>query len=235
MILSSCFSLGTIIFTKTVWHLWSPECLPMSLVQSIKVPDTEVSNTAATHPSHKSEQHQEGLHKVQACRKTEEKCQPVPECYHSTNLGHSSAAGDPFPPPPPPPLPSTPPYLHLKLGIVKKHHQLLENHTLDEKIAQSPTLLELRSTSPAFQEYVKQSTELRQKESDKAQIESQSMRIIVSDDNKAKKQQMYSSSSSAFDVMVTLTRSSLPWVPHTWMSGTNPLQTPRAWFWGTHK
>ena len=35
--------------------------------------------------------------------------------------------------------------------------------------------------------------------------------------------------------MVALTRSSLPWVPHTWMSGTNPLQTPRAWFWGTHK
>ena len=32
-----------------------------------------------------------------------------------------------------------------------------------------------------------------------------------------------------------VTRSSLPWVPHTWMSGTNPLQTPRAWFWGTHK
>ena len=43
------------------------------------------------------------------------------------------------------------------------------------------------------------------------------------------------SSSSAFDVMVALTRSSLLWVPHTWMSGTNPLQTPRAWFWGTHK
>ena len=42
-------------------------------------------------------------------------------------------------------------------------------------------------------------------------------------------------SSSAFDVMVALTRSSLPWVLHTWMSGTNPLQTPRAWFWGTHK
>ena len=35
--------------------------------------------------------------------------------------------------------------------------------------------------------------------------------------------------------MVVLTRFSLPWVPHTWMSGTNPLQTPRAWFWGTHK
>ena len=35
--------------------------------------------------------------------------------------------------------------------------------------------------------------------------------------------------------MITLTRSSLPWVPHTWMSGTNPLQTPRAWFWGTDK
>ena len=35
--------------------------------------------------------------------------------------------------------------------------------------------------------------------------------------------------------MVALTRSSLPWVPHTWMSGTDPLQTPRAWFWGTHK
>ena len=42
-------------------------------------------------------------------------------------------------------------------------------------------------------------------------------------------------SSSAFDVMVALTRSSLPWVPHTWMSGTNPLQTPRAWCWGTRK
>ena len=41
--------------------------------------------------------------------------------------------------------------------------------------------------------------------------------------------------SSAFDVMVALTRSSLPWVLHSWMSGTNPLQTPRAWFWGTHK
>ena len=35
--------------------------------------------------------------------------------------------------------------------------------------------------------------------------------------------------------MVVLTRSSLPWVLHTWMSGTNPLQTPTAWFWGTHK
>ena len=35
--------------------------------------------------------------------------------------------------------------------------------------------------------------------------------------------------------MVVLTRSSLPWVPHTWVSGTDPLQTPRAWFWGTHK
>ena len=43
------------------------------------------------------------------------------------------------------------------------------------------------------------------------------------------------SSSSVFDVMVALTRSSLPWVPHTWVSGTNPLQTPTAWFWGTHK
>ena len=40
---------------------------------------------------------------------------------------------------------------------------------------------------------------------------------------------------SAFDVMVTLTRSSLPWVMHTWMSGANSLQTSRAWFWGTHK
>ena len=86
-----------------------------------------------------------------------------------------------------------PPYLHLKLGIVKKHHELLEKdyHTLDEKIAQSPTLSELSSTSPAFQNYVKQSAELRQKESDRAQIESQSMHIIVSDDNKAKKQQVY--------------------------------------------
>ena len=43
------------------------------------------------------------------------------------------------------------------------------------------------------------------------------------------------SSSSAFDVMVALTRSSLPWVPRTWMSGTDLLQTPRVWFWGTHK
>ena len=42
-------------------------------------------------------------------------------------------------------------------------------------------------------------------------------------------------SSSAFDMMVALTRFFLPWVPHIWMSGTNPLQTPRAWFWGTHK
>ena len=41
--------------------------------------------------------------------------------------------------------------------------------------------------------------------------------------------------SSAFDVMVALTRSSLRWVLHTWMSGTNLLQTPRAWFWGTRK
>ena len=40
-----------------------------------------------------------------------------------------------------------------------------------------------------------------------------------------------SSSSSAFDVMVALTRSSLPWVPHTWMSGTNPLQTPELVLW----
>ena len=43
------------------------------------------------------------------------------------------------------------------------------------------------------------------------------------------------SSSSAFDMMVALTRFFLPWVPHTWMSGANSLQTPRAWFWGTHK
>ena len=42
------------------------------------------------------------------------------------------------------------------------------------------------------------------------------------------------SSSSAFNMMVALTRFFLPWVPHIWMSGTNPLQTPRAWFWGTH-
>ena len=39
-----------------------------------------------------------------------------------------------------------------------------------------------------------------------------------------------SSSSSAFDVMIALTRSSLPSVSHYWMSGTNPLLTPRAWF-----
>ena len=44
-----------------------------------------------------------------------------------------------------------------------------------------------------------------------------------------------SSSSSTFDMMVALTRFFLPWVLHIWMSGTNPLQTPRAWFWGTHK
>ena len=44
-----------------------------------------------------------------------------------------------------------------------------------------------------------------------------------------------SSSSSAFDMMVALTRFFLLWVPHIWMSGANPLQTPRAWFWGTHK
>ena len=44
-----------------------------------------------------------------------------------------------------------------------------------------------------------------------------------------------SSFSSAFDMMVALTRFFLPWVPHIWMSGTNPLQTPRAWFWRTHK
>ena len=37
------------------------------------------------------------------------------------------------------------------------------------------------------------------------------------------------------NVMATLTKSSLPWVPHTWMSGTNLLKTPRALFWGTHK
>ena len=36
-------------------------------------------------------------------------------------------------------------------------------------------------------------------------------------------------------MMVALTRFFLPWVPHIWTSGTNPLQTPRAWFWGTHK
>ena len=41
-------------------------------------------------------------------------------------------------------------------------------------------------------------------------------------------------SSTVFGVMIVLARSSLPWVPHTWMSGAN-LQTPRAWFWGTHK
>ena len=39
-----------------------------------------------------------------------------------------------------------------------------------------------------------------------------------------------SSSSSAFDMMVALTRFFLPRVPHIWMSGANPLQTPRAWF-----
>ena len=44
-----------------------------------------------------------------------------------------------------------------------------------------------------------------------------------------------SSSSSAFNMMAALTRFFLPWVPHIWMSGTNPLQTPRALFWGTHK
>ena len=43
------------------------------------------------------------------------------------------------------------------------------------------------------------------------------------------------SSSSVFDVMGASTSLSLPWVPHTWMSGTDLLQTPRAWFWGTHK
>ena len=37
-------------------------------------------------------------------------------------------------------------------------------------------------------------------------------------------------SSSAFDMMVALTRFFLPRVPHIWMSGANPLQTPRAWF-----
>ena len=35
--------------------------------------------------------------------------------------------------------------------------------------------------------------------------------------------------------MVALTRSSLQRVPYDWMSGANPLQTPRAWFWGTHR
>ena len=45
---------------------------------------------------------------------------------------------------------------------------------------------------------------------------------------------LLSSSSHAFDAMVALTRS-LPWVPHTWVSVTNPLQTPGAWFWGTNK
>ena len=42
------------------------------------------------------------------------------------------------------------------------------------------------------------------------------------------------SSSSGFDVMVVSTRTSKsilsPGVPHSWMSGTDPLQTPRAWF-----
>ena len=42
-------------------------------------------------------------------------------------------------------------------------------------------------------------------------------------------------SSSVFFLMVVLARSSLLCVLHTWMSGTIPLQTPRAWFWGTHK
>ena len=32
-----------------------------------------------------------------------------------------------------------------------------------------------------------------------------------------------------------LRQMTLPWVRHTWMLGTNPLQTPRAWFWKTHK
>ena len=49
------------------------------------------------------------------------------------------------------------------------------------------------------------------------------------------KQPTNKQSSSAFDLMVALTRSSLPWVLHTWMSGPNPLQTPRARYWGTHK
>ena len=38
--------------------------------------------------------------------------------------------------------------------------------------------------------------------------------------------------SSAFSVMVALTKSSFPWAPHTWMSGTNPLQTPELGFEG---
>ena len=39
---------------------------------------------------------------------------------------------------------------------------------------------------------------------------------------------------SAFNVMVTSTRSSLPWMPYTWMSEIDLPQTPRGWFWGTH-
>ena len=42
-------------------------------------------------------------------------------------------------------------------------------------------------------------------------------------------------SSSAFDVMVVSVRSSLPRLPYPGMLGTDLLQTPRAWFWGTHK
>ena len=41
-------------------------------------------------------------------------------------------------------------------------------------------------------------------------------------------------SSSEFDMIVALTRSSLSRVPHTWMSGTKFSADPRAWFWGTH-
>ena len=46
----------------------------------------------------------------------------------------------------------TPPYLHLKLGIVKKHHDLLEKdcHTLDEQIAQSPATCQVQNTSLPF-------------------------------------------------------------------------------------
>ena len=58
--------------------------------------------------------------------------------------------------------------------------------------------------------------------------------VLLSDSLSAL-QSLTSSSSSTFDMMVALTRFFLPWVPHIWMSGTNPLQTPRAWFWGTHK
>lgn len=69
-----------------------------------------------------------------------------------------------------------PPYLHLLLGIVKKHHTLLENecHQLDKKIAES--LAEIKDStcedcSQIFQKYVKDLRAIKKLEKEKQTTE----------------------------------------------------------------